>query len=213
MSGESTQETEATALGGAETPTTPTTPAATEAAPVETKPTETKPVEAAKPVTAAPVDFDPKLPEGFKADDAALGEFKALVKAEGIKGEAAQKVIDLYAKLQTTASKQADDALTATQKEWADKLKADKEFGGAKWDASLQMARKAMVKFGSPALREYLEHTGLGNHPELFRFVLSIGRAMSEDTVSGAAGKGASDNSEEALHRKLFPKMFEAPNT
>lgn len=53
-----------------------------------------------------------------------------------------------------------------------------------------------MDKFGSPELKQYLNETGLGNHPELVRIFANIGKAMSEDgLVTGNSGgvKSAAD--------------------
>ena len=77
--------------------------------------------------------------------------------------------------------------------QWAEQVKADKDLGT---DASIGAAQKAMDKFGSPELKQYLNETGLGNHPELVRIFANIGKAMSEDgLVTGNSGgaKSAAD--------------------
>ncbi|MEI6907818.1 peptidase, partial [Klebsiella pneumoniae] len=43
--------------------------------------------------------------------------------------------------------------------------------------------------FGTPELKEYLNGTGLGNHPELVKAFIKVGKAMSEDgMVTGKEG-------------------------
>jgi hypothetical protein len=67
-------------------------------------------------------------------------------------------------------------------------LKADKEFGGDNLPATTTACKKVMDQFATPALREYLDASGLGNHPELVKFVANIGKGLSEDTfVKGGA--------------------------
>ena len=42
---------------------------------------------------------------------------------------------------------------------------------------------KAIETFGTPELRSLLDSTGMGNHPEVVRLALKIGKAISEDTI------------------------------
>lgn len=69
-------------------------------------------------------------------------------------------------------------------------MKADKEIGGDKLTASLSKAQQALETFGTPELKEYLNETGLGNHPELVKAFVKIGKAMSEDNMVSAANTG-----------------------
>jgi hypothetical protein len=183
---------EATALGGA-------APAALESAPPADAP-------AAPP---APVALEVKFPEGFAADDALVGKFKPLAQELGLDSPKAQKLVDLFVEAQTAAAQKAEAEVERQHKVWTESLKADKEFGGAEFDASVQVARKAMVKFASPELRTFLEETGLGNHPELVRFAYRIGKSIAEDSVAGTTGAGTQtpQNSDAALHRALYPSM------
>ncbi|MEC7472463.1 MAG: hypothetical protein VX946_03765 [Pseudomonadota bacterium] len=50
---------------------------------------------------------------------------------------------------------------------------------------------KAIEKFGSPELRQVLNDSGLGNHPELVKFCHRIGKAISDDSLvlGGTQGK------------------------
>ena len=66
---------------------------------------------------------------------------------------------------------------------WAETVKADKEIGGDKLTSNLSAAQRALAQFGTPELKEYLEGTGLGNHPELVKAFVKVGKAMSEDGV------------------------------
>lgn len=161
-------------------------------------------------VAATPAELELKLPDGFKADDAALGAFKAHAKEFGLKSEQAQKLFDLYAGSQKAAEAARVAEQEQQQKTWVEAIKADQDIGGARLDASVQSARKAMQRFGSPELKTFLEESGLGNHPELVRAFAKAGRLLAEDSVAGSSNNGAATpaNSEEALHRQLYPSMF-----
>ena len=51
-------------------------------------------------------------------------------------------------------------------------------------------------KFGTPALRAFLNETGVGNHKELVNFMIKIGNSISEDAIADGgqpATQGARD--------------------
>jgi hypothetical protein len=157
-----------------------------------------------------PADIELKLPEGFKPDEAALGEFKTIAKEAGLKGEVAQKVFDLYAKhdaAQAAAREaQAHAQAEARNKEWAAAARADKEYGGAAFDSNLTYAQKAIAKFGSKELLSWFNESGAGNHPEVVRTFIRMGKAISEDNTRGASSSGGV-SSEEAILKVRYPTM------
>jgi hypothetical protein len=66
------------------------------------------------------------------------------------------------------------------------------------------VARKALESFGSPALKELLNNTGLGNHPEVIKAFHKVGKLISEDKmVKGTPATPGSDD----IAKKLFPSM------
>ncbi len=156
------------------------TPAATEAATTETK------------TAGAPEKYEFKAPEGTAYDPSVLESFAAAAKEANLSQEAAQKLVE---KMAPAIAARQDDQVKAIRKEWQDASTADKEFGGEKLAENLGVARKALDAFGSPELRTLLDNTGLGNHPEVLRFMFRAGKAISEDKFVGgnARGTGASN--------------------
>lgn len=159
---------------------------------------------------AAPVPLELKLPEGFKPDEAVLTEFKKLAGEAGLKSEAAQKVFDLYAKTEQARAAADTKAIEEGRAAWVAAAKADKEFGGADFEKNLQVANKAMTKFAPPALKAFLDESGLGSHPEMIRLMVRVGKALAEDSIGGApatpAGVSAADDLE-AKYRRMYPSM------
>jgi hypothetical protein len=147
----------------------------------------------------APEEYEAfKLPETFKVDEPVMGEFKTLAKELGLSQEAAQKLVDMQAKLQGnnatafTQSLQAHVDKTAT--EWAATAKADPEYGGAKFSENVAVAKQALDAFGTPELKALLNESRLGSNPELIRFMFRAGKAISQDGfVSGRAASAAKD--------------------
>lgn len=157
--------------------------------------------EAAKGEKVAPEKYDFKAPDGMTLDVEALGEFEGIAKELKLSQEDAQKVTDIGAKLaQKWEAKQAD-AIQQAAAEWAATATADKEYGGDKLPESLAVAKKALDAFGTPELRSLLEGSRLGNHPEVIRFMVRAGKAISEDRmVTGGAGPTATQTTAKALY-------------
>lgn len=194
-------------------PAAPPAPAAGAPSPVEVAPaTPAAPAAPAEPSTpAAPAELSFKLPEGVQLDEAGLGKFREFAKSAGLTSEQAEKVLALTHAANVEAQKAAADAHSKRITEWETALKADKELGGAAFEATKAAAQKAIVKFGSDALKELFESTALGSHPEMVRFVARVGKAMAEDSIAGTSGAPAPTGDD--LLRKLYPnspQMFGA---
>jgi hypothetical protein len=149
--------------------------------------------DAAKPdakesAPAAPEKYEFTPPDGYEFDPRTIGAFSEVAKELGMPQESAQKILDKMAP--AMAEKEAA-RMEEIRNEWADAAKADKEFGGDKLTDSLASAKKALDAFGSPELKDLLNQSGLGNHPDVIRFMVRAGKAISEDGfVSGARGAG-----------------------
>lgn len=175
--GKQTQSSETQTLPAAETKAAATTT------------TETPAAEAGEPTaTHAPEKYDFRAPEGTEYAPEVLEAFTAAAKAADLSQDAAQKLIEKMAP--ALVARQVDQ-VQAIHKEWLDASTADKEFGGEKLAANLGVARKALENFGSPELRTLLDETGLGNHPEVIRFMFRAGKAISEDGFVGGKPSGA----------------------
>lgn len=148
------------------------------------------------------VDF--KLPDGFKVDPESMTSFKTLAKEFNLKQEQAQKLVDMQSGLMSKYAKESTDAWDGVQKDWRSKAETDSEIGGQKFKENVGIAKKALDKYGTPAFKEAIEHTGMGNHPELIRFLYKVGKTISEDKVmtQGDASTGPKDPA-----KVLFPTM------
>jgi len=144
------------------------------------------PAEADAPVV--PEAYDLTAPEGMTIDPALLEEATPIFKEIGLSNEAANKVLPLAQSLMTKSHEAAVqsmiDAGAQQRKAWLDEAKADPEIGGAKWDATLHSAAKALDALGYPEgapFRAALTETGFGNHPEMIRVMAKVGAMVGED--------------------------------
>ncbi|CNE70860.1 peptidase [Yersinia kristensenii] len=154
-----------------------------------------------KKESGAPEKYEFTAPaEGQDIDAEALATFEPVARELGLSQEQAQKLVDIYGKdiVPKLQQKQAEAWQQQTE-QWGNDVKADKEIGGDKLTANIGMAQKALDQFGTPELRTYLEQTGLGNHPDLVRFCVKIGKSMGEDSMV-MAGNGGQRSAAEVLY-------------
>jgi hypothetical protein len=139
--------------------------------------------------TGAPEKYEFALPDGFQMDEDGLAAFSEFAKDLDMPQEAAQKMLE---KMGPVMQQRQMAAIEKVQTEWTEASKSDKEFGGAKLDENLAVAKKALDAFGTPELSKLLKETGLGNNPEIIRAFYRAGKAISEDSfVAGSQGKPA----------------------
>lgn len=137
-------------------------------------------------------NYSLKMPDGVELDAelaSALGpEFKEL----GLTNNQAQKLVDKYIEIQQKRGEDRAKSWGETVQKWADDAKADKEIGGDKWDGTVSNARRFIDTMGTPALKEFLNASGGGNHPELIRIFAKAGALIREDNPAsgGAEGRG-----------------------
>lgn len=153
----------------------------------------------------APEKYEFKLPEGAQVDEALLGKFTPLAKELNLSQEGAQKLVDLYAEAQGQAMKTVTGHWDNLNKEWQGKVNSDKEYGGADLDKNVAIAKLAIDKFGTPELKDALNLTGVGNHPEVVRFFYRVGKAISDDKFD--TGNGKTNSAPEDKAKLLFPSM------
>lgn len=166
---------------------------------------KTKPADPNDPANKVPEDgkYDLKMPDGVELDTelaTALGpEFKDL----GLTNAQAQKLVDKYISIQQARAEKQSEDFGKIVSGWADTARKDPEIGGDKWDASVQSARRAVDRLGTPALKEYLNASGGGNHPELIRFMAKAGAMIAEDNPASGGAGGAGKPADPAY--TLFP--------
>ncbi|CAB4126764.1 putative protease [uncultured Caudovirales phage] len=132
----------------------------------------------------APEKYEFKAPEGKEFDAEIIGNFSEIAKELNLTQDAAQKLVE------SMGPKIAERQLAqveAIRNEWAQQSQVDKEFGGDKLQENMAVAKKALDSFGTPELRTLLVQSGLGNNPEVIRFMYRAGKAISEDTFVGSS--------------------------
>lgn len=167
----------------------------------------------AAPAAPATVEVDGyRLPADLEINREAFDGFRQIVNTHGLSKEAGQAVLDLALKASAAATAGYEGAFKDMRSEWVQTLRQDPEFAGSRgerWDKSLALARKAVAAFGTPALREMFDTLGVGDHPELVKFMAKIGAALGDDFQPASAESQESEPDEEAIIHSRYPSMFQ----
>lgn len=133
----------------------------------------------------AEVEYKFDMPEGVTLDEGDLAKFTDIAKELKLPADAAKKFVDLAAQREIARA----EAFAKQVEDWGTQVKADPELGKSE---NLAIAKKTIDTFGTPELRDLLNSSGMGNHPEVIRMALKIGKSISEDTfVAGRTGGNA----------------------
>jgi len=127
-----------------------------------------------------------------------LAEATPILKEIGLTNEQANKIAPMALKMMqhgaAQAEAQGEQMLAAAKKDWLDQFKAS-ELGGAKADATLHTASKALDALGfteGTPFRDLLNVSGLGNHPDMITTFFRLGSLLSEEDTFANPG-GASE--------------------
>lgn len=168
------------------------TPQAPVAPPPEPKILEVKTEAAAQPApkideTPAPLEvpekYELKMPDGTKLEGAYLDQVVSYAKENKLTNDQAQKLLDRDSGL---VHKYNDSLVNQYQQQvnsWRDAVMKDKEIGGDNFNASKELAFRAVDHFGGAELRQALVDSGYEFHPTVLKAFVKIGKAMAEDKI------------------------------
>ena len=164
----------------------------------------------AKPsIVGAPEgDYDIKLPEeltakGMTFDKEVFDLVAPELKAMDLSNDAAQRLTQVYAEKvlpalaargEAQAQAAQDRQAAEIRREWADASRADPEIGGAKFDETVDACAAVWTKFGikpGEGVRLILDDSGIGNHPDMLRFLKRVAQATGEGKFVPSDGAGA----------------------
>lgn len=166
--------------------------------------------------TGAPETYaDFAMPDGFELDAKALEGFTPVAKELNLTQDQAQKLVSYYAdqvKAMGAGSEEAAEKWYAERQQaeiaeanakGIEAIKADTELGGDKFDGVKVRVSEAVGAIGTPELRAEFDRLGLGNNPEIVRFVHRLIDYTPQDRGIGQAGGGGAPKS---LAERMYPK-------
>ena len=171
-----------------------------------------------KPLTSA--DFADVIPEGKVWDEELGKSYLGIGNKYGIPKAALDEFLTLYSSQQDkmfaaeqAAQKAIDDMLAQEAAEWAKAAKADKEYGGLKWEASQAVIARGSQRLATPEAVTLFNDQKLGCHPEVLRMFYRAGLLLGED---GGLNAGGASNPEgrrvkgEALYKEYQESLKKA---
>jgi len=127
-------------------------------------------------------------------DKEVLGEFTNIAREAGLKGEVAQKIVDLAPKLIERVTQAQNEAFQEQRNEWVKEVQADKDVGGPKFKESQELVFRGVNFLDAkvPGWKQFLDTTGWGDHPLFFKVQRVIGQALGEDKTINGTGENKS---------------------
>ena len=151
----------------------------------------------------APEVYEFKAAEGQTFDPEFVKSYSEVARELNLTQEAAQTMID---KVGPVLAQQQAAQIAQVRNDWAEASKVDAEFGGAKFNENLAIAKQSIDKFATPEFKQMLDDTGLGNHPEWIRYCYRVSKAFSPDNFEGGHKEGgAAPNDFNSMASRLYP--------
>jgi hypothetical protein len=134
-----------------------------------------------------PEKYELKLPEGSHLKPADIERISAHAKEQKLTAEEAQADLEI------------ESDVVKTYVEGQKAAKADPEIGGDEFPKKAELIKRVVDRFAPEGFKKALETTGLGNHPELNRFLYRIGKSMADDQLVMPGSAPAPKKSVESL--------------
>ena len=121
------------------------------------------------------------MPEGVELDQAMADAIMPVMKDVGLTNAQADKLAQAYAERRKSEFESMTGRHDKIVTDWQNDIRTDREYGGDKLDASLKIANRALATYAKPEEIKRLTEIGMGNHPDLFRLLVRVGNANSDD--------------------------------
>lgn len=145
--------------------------------------------------------FNFSIPEHIDIDQKALEDFRPVAESMRISPQNMQSLVDIAIDMHDRAQTSQKEQEETLNTQWIEKTKNDPDIGGVHLQNSVATAQHALQSFASPELISILDHTGLGNHPDMVKMFCAIGKAISEDRfITSNSGAPARRSLEQILY-------------
>ena len=107
----------------------------------------------------------------------------AYAKENGLTNKQAQALIEKQSEQLEAFMQNQVEAFKAKVEGFENAIKSDKEIGGANFEKSVTLASRVLQKFGTNELKQELDLSGYGSHPEVVRLLARIGSSIGDDSL------------------------------
>jgi hypothetical protein len=131
-----------------------------------------------RPESPDKYDLSGIVPDTYNQD--VLEQFKQKAHETGMSQEGVRKMAEWYKEVEVKQHEAINKARAIQDDQHIMTLKTEL---GANFDAEVKNARKALDAYTDKAFKQYMDESGLGNHPALVKAFAKIGRELSEDRL------------------------------
>lgn len=153
-----------------------------------------------------PDAYELTAPEDFPLPAENLADFTAKARELGLTKAQAEGMLAWHKEFHTSVTGALQQQEARTLEGWAKEMRADRDFGGSRWKATVADARKALDAFDTDgSLRALLRDSQYQHNPAVIRVVARVGRALGEHAFVGQNGEGKGRDI--PLEERMYPDM------
>jgi|TARA_Y100000296_G_scaffold75841_1_gene95926 hypothetical protein len=119
----------------------------------------------------------PTLPEGLEYDEEFESTFRDVAHKAGLTQKQTKDIYDGYNSYVSKKAELEGENGTVQMNNWVEQMK--KDFGKA-YDERIDLAQRAIEKFGSGDVKDWMNSTGMGNNPMFVKMFANIGEIVAE---------------------------------
>jgi hypothetical protein len=143
-----------------------------------------------------------KAPEGYTLDNDTLVQFRNILGKTAVSAATAQELLNWQAGQIAVAAKAIEAKEVEEAKQAEAELRADTEFGGAKYDESVGKVRRVLEDFWDKDTAGLIINSNLANNAKFVRGLINVAKATAEAPLVPGTGAAPKD----AL-RTMYPTM------
>ncbi len=133
-------------------------------------------------------------------EKSAVEDVESFAKENNLSKDTAQEILSKQEKAVSQWWEKAQSKHENQVDQWRKDVEADPVLGGENLERVTKQARSVVDKFASQEFVTMLKDTGYGNHPELVRFLSTIGKELSNDSLVLPRAKEATRNIEDIFY-------------
>lgn len=153
---------------------------------------------------AVPETYELTIAEDSLLDQTDIDRISTDAKEKGLTNGEAQLMADMEAEAIDRYHDKLDKQVEDLQAGWLKAAEADKEIGGEAFKENAELSKRLINEFGSEALKDLLDESKYGDHPEVVRIFSTIAKKiMAEDK---AFFPKAHEKGEKSMEETFYPK-------
>jgi len=147
-----------------------------------------------------PEKYDVELGDDTSLEESDLERIAAEARELGLSNEECQGLVDLEDRVTKQFQERQMDHVKEVRSTWIKEAETDKEIGGENFKENLELSKRVIDKFGSDDFKKLVTDTDFGNHKEVIRIFVRVGKLMGEDNlVHSNTPPGGKDKSPEEI--------------